>query len=605
MQRKHHLTGRRRARLLAAVVAASVLAGVAVATAEGDSPWGGFGGGSEIFPGNLLIARSVYATPNIVAGTTGATGPTGGTGASGATGATGATGLTGGTQLPPECTPGNCMSADANGAYPQVFNNDEVDSHFGITSPIYLDQVNPDTGHLINTIPVPTSGAVTSFSSKSELALNLSTNGRYVSFLGYAAPPATVDVSNANTPGEIDPTNTDIGLWYRVVTTLDGDGDFHYTKTNAFTGDNGRAAIIADGPPDGWGGSAPGSDESPIAFMAGNAGSGSGKHQFPGVIEGAGAQALAPSVGPEAFQDPGPPTPVGSFNITQLSNLGSAYAAGDKIGKDTNFRGLTIYDNVVYYTKGSGGNGINTVYFIDTTGKACPSTSATPGVGVPQPGAPLPSAPIAYSAANIPTLGVYPYNMCILAGFPTVLAAASSGVSYPFGIWFANSHTIYLADEGSGDNTYDATTNTYTTAAADTMAGLQKWVFNGTSWHLAYTLQKGLNLGVPYVVPGYPTGVNGGTYGTGLPWAPATDGLRNITGRVNRNGTATIWAETSTVSGSGDQGADPNKVVAVTDQLSATTPPSAETFTTVEAAKAGEVLRGVAFTPGTDPDETP
>ncbi len=57
---------------------------------------------------------------------------------------------------------------------------------------------------------------------------------------------------------------------------------------------------------------------------------------------------------------------MGSFSVTQLGDK------ADKIGKDTNFRGLTIYHNVVYYTKGSGGNGINTVYFIDTTGKACP-----------------------------------------------------------------------------------------------------------------------------------------------------------------------------------------------------------------------------------------
>ena len=589
MQRKQQLARRSRGRLVAAVVAATALAGVAVATAEGDSPFGG-SGGSDISAGNLLIARSVYAAPNIVAGTTGPTG------------ASGATGLTGGTQLPPGCTTGNCMSANTNGTYPQVFDNDEADSHFGITSPIYLDQVNPDNGHLINTITVPTNNVVTSFSSKSELALNLSTSGQYVSFIGYAAPPAAVDVSNANTPGEIDPTNTDPGPWYRVVTTLDNDGNFHYTETNAYTGDNGRASIIADGSPSDWDGKSPRTQDAssaPIAFMAGNAGSGSGKQQFPGVIEGAGAQALSPSIGPEAFQNPGAPTPVGSFNITQLSNLGSAYTAGDKIGKDTNFRGLTIYNNVVYYTKGSGGNGVNTVYFIDTTGKACPSTSATPGVGVPQPGAPLPSAPIAYDPANIPTLGVYPYNMCILAGFPTVLAAATTGVSYPFGIWFANADTIYVADEGSGDNTYDPTTNMYTVAAGDTTAGLQKWVFNGTAWHLAYTLQKGLNLGVPYVVPGYPTGNNTGPYGTGLPWAPATDGLRNITGRIDRNGTATIWAETSTVSGSDDQGADPNKVVAITDPLAAATPLASEAFTTVEAAKDGEVLRGVTFTPGT------
>jgi hypothetical protein len=96
-------------------------------------------------------------------------------------------------------------------------------------------------------------------------------------------------------------------------------------------------------------------------------------------------------------------------------------------------------------------------------------------------------------------------------------------------------------------------------------------------------------------VPGYPAGDNPAT---GLPWAPATDGLRNITGRVNPDGTVTIWAVTSTVSGDGDQGADPNKLVAVTDRLAAVTP-SAESFTTLRTAGFGAALRGVSFTPGT------
>ena len=78
----------------------------------------------------------------------------------------------------------------------------------------------------------------------------------------------------------------------------------------------------------------------------------------------------------------------------------------------------------------------------------------------------------------------------------------------------------------------------------------------------------------------------------------ATDGLRNITGQVNRNGTVTIWGVTSTVSGGGDQGADPNKVVVITDNLGAQTLP-AESFATFESARSGEVLRGVSFTPGT------
>jgi hypothetical protein len=59
------------------------------------------------------------------------------------------------------------------------------------------------------------------------------------------------------------------------------------------------------------------------------------------------------------------------------------------VGKDDKFRGMTVFNNVLYYTKGSGSNGVNTVYFVDTTGTACPN-----GVGLPAPGAKLPTAPL-------------------------------------------------------------------------------------------------------------------------------------------------------------------------------------------------------------------
>jgi hypothetical protein len=55
------------------------------------------------------------------------------------------------------------------------------------------------------------------------------------------------------------------------------------------------------------------------------------------------------------------------------------------------------------------------------------------------------------------------------------------------------------------------------------------------------------------------------------------------------------------VSGSGDQGADPNKLVEITDNLGASTASqvSYERFRTVMQATYGQVVRGVAFTPGT------
>ncbi len=54
---------------------------------------------------------------------------------------------------------------------------------------------------------------------------------------------------------------------------------------------------------------------------------------------------------PESEQNPGQPTPIASFSVTELG-----YKA-DKVGKDDNFRGIGLFHNVLYYTKGSGGNG--------------------------------------------------------------------------------------------------------------------------------------------------------------------------------------------------------------------------------------------------------
>ena len=513
-------------------------------------------GSAYFVPGNLVVSRSVYDNnaDNIAIAE----------------------------PLPPNCiatTP--CVAATNDGTYPYVWNNNLADGSFGITSKIFLDQITP-SGALVNSLEVPNSSQkgvpptkdqmVTSFSSKSELALNLSSDGNFLTFMGYLAPIDAIDVSNSNTPGIVDPSNPVAESFYRVVAQIDRHGKLRYSLTNAYSGNNGRAAILNN------------TGSANLIYTSGNAGNG-GNPQPDGIIVGAGAQILQPEVEAEVAQTPGNPTPVASFNITQLGD------AADKIGKDTNFRGLTIYNNVVYYTKGSGGNGVNTVFFVDTTGSVCTDTN---GVGLPSAFATLPASGLVYDLAVLQTKGLDPNNMCILKGFPTAL---KSKTSFPFGIWFADANTLYVADEGNGDNTYSANLGTYTKAAAQATAGLQKWVFDAGlgQWKRAYTLQAGLGLGVPYTVANYPAGKNPAT---GLPWAPATDGLRNITGRVNGDGTVTIWGITSTVSGNGDQGADPNKLVTITDALANTTA-AGESFTTVKTAGFGEVLRGVSLTPGT------
>ncbi|WP_143765510.1 hypothetical protein [Catenulispora acidiphila] len=415
---------------------------------------------------------------------------------------------------------------------------------------------------------------MSSFSSKSELALNLSSKGSALTFMGYVAPANTLDASNGNTPGVVDPTNPDAQSVYRAVAELDRNGKFWFTETNAYSGDNGRAAVL--------------DDKTGLYYTAGNSNNGEGT-SVPGVIFGTGAQLVRPAYKPEQAQNPGSPTPVGGFSVTQLP----ANTKADKLGKDTNFAEVADYNNVLYYTKGSGSNGIDTVYFVDTTGKACPQ-----GVGVPVPGAAFPSSADAYDPATGNPAG----NMCVLAGFPTALAksiktpdtGAASNTADIGALWFANSTTLYVADSGNGDDTY--ADGSYTGAAAQNLAGIQKWSLVNGTWTYDYTLNTGLGLGVPYTVAGLPTGTNPAT---GRPWAPAVDGIRNFTGKTNCDGTVTLYAVTTAVGGVTDYGADPNKLVAITDKTAAVAAPAGEKFTTLRTTGAGDVLRGVSFTPGT------
>jgi hypothetical protein len=165
---------------------------------------------------------------------------------------------------------------------------------------------------------------------------------------------------------------------------------------------------------------------------------------------------------------------------------------------------------------------------------------------------------------------------------------------FPFGIFFANASTLYVCDEGDGVRVAPRIINGQTNVADDSelaTAGLQKWTLQDGTWHVVYTLQDGLDIGVPYSIANYPASLN-----------PATGGCRNLTGRVNGDGTVNLYAITSTISTNGDQGADPNKLVTVADRLNATSlPPSNSNgwghFTTLRAAQAGEVLRGISFAP--------
>jgi hypothetical protein len=200
----------------------------------------------------------------------------------------------------------------------------------------------------------------------------------------------------------------------------------------------------------------------------------------------------------------------------------------------------------------------------------------------------------------------------ILPGFPTTLASGiaqddTTGhpVMFPFGIWFANASTLYVCDEGDGALVAPRTINGQINVADDASlgtAGIQKWTLQDGTWHLVYVLQDGLEIGVPYSIADYPAALN-----------PATGGCRNLTGRANGDGTVELFAITSTLSQNGDQGADPNKLVTVKDLLNSSSLPSGNSdssghshawghFQVLRTAQAGEVLRGIAFSPSTSGD---
>jgi hypothetical protein len=189
------------------MLAMVAFAGAIPAPLFADSIFSGF------LPGNLVLSRSVYTGD--------------------------ATTVTIGQKLPPNCpatavcptgTATNTGVFPAIGSANSVWNNDLVDGSFGVTSPIFLDQITAE-GTRINTLPVPTNMLVTSFSSKSELSLQLSPDGTVVTFMGYVAPVNTLDVSNSNTPGVVDPTNPVGGSYYRAIAQVYESGAIQITNT--------------------------------------------------------------------------------------------------------------------------------------------------------------------------------------------------------------------------------------------------------------------------------------------------------------------------------------------------------------------------------------
>jgi len=459
-----------------------------------------------------------------------------------------------GTTLPNTATATTQAVADNN--YVNIWNNASVDGSFGVTSAIQLTDIDLSNGKVFRSMQVPTDQIVTSFSSKSELGLHVLNNWPSVKvvFVGYAGatpanglnPPAVgvglLDVSNSDAVAGQDPTNPvtfafgNAYAFRRTIASVDEKGNVTYTPTNDYGGNNGRSALLGS---------------NGLYYVVGNANNGNAatfgpsNGTNPDVTETTGLEVVNP-IGSSVVN-----ATIASATSAEVDPLLQFDFTGgkkpDKPGKDNNYRGLTEFGGALFFTKGSGSNGIDTVYT------------------VPPPN----SLPTLANAASSP--------IKIVPGFPTDSAKLTGGDFTPFAVFFANPTTMYVSDEGTGNN-LDASSH----------AGLQKWILGSDgSWHLQYVLTKGL-IGA----------VDSNVTGSDGPWpAITTIGLRNLTGRINGDGTVTLWATTSTSSASGDNGADPNKVVEIVDQIAATQLGQVgnESFISVAGPIYGTVFRGVGF----------
>jgi hypothetical protein len=375
-----------------------------------------------------------------------------------------------------------------------------------LTAPVILDEFSLKGG-LGGQLPLPTKGTganhglVTSGGSKSEGGLNLSTDGHFLTYIGYDTtnlinPVGTADVSKlASGGGPTVAVNRDI-------VRVDAAGNINTTTslTDAYQGDNARAAISLDGAE---------------FFTVGNA----DKTQIN-------------SIGPRF-------STLGASTSTLLGTVTGTPSKND------NFRAIQVFNGNVYVAKGSGGTGSNGIFLVGPTTNTGGGETTTP-----------------------------------LPGLSQVVGNDGPNVIHPFGFFFANATTLYVADEG-----FEVQVNPSdpTTFAPSPLAGIQKWVLQNSTWTLEYTLTAGLGLGKQTQIGGV---------------ASWTEGLRNMTAQVNADGTITllaVTAQTDTNVNTGD--ADPNALVKITDNIAATTLPAGESFSVVATAQAGTVFRGVAFAP--------
>jgi len=190
---------------------------------------------------------------------------------------------------------------------------------------------------------------------------------------------------------------------------------------------------------------------------------------------------------------------------------------------------------------------------------------------------------IANYGSVLPTSATAPEPLPGFTGSVTLTAAMENGANdadlgKPVSLsaenyFFASPTVLYVADGGTPK------------AGGLGDGGLQKWVLNGGTWDLEYTLSAGLDL-----IPNTDTVTTSG---------PASTGLIGLTGTVI-DGNVFLYTTNETL---GDLNS--TYVYAIEDSLNATAPADGEAFVAIATAAADSNIRGISFAPSAPVAATP
>lgn len=213
-----------------------------------------------------------------------------------------------------------------------------------------------------------------------------------------------------------------------------------------------------------------------------------------------------------------------------------SYTASNSIYSGTNIRGVWTQSGTDFYTGGNAGTG-GGINYVNGPSTNILATNTRVIAGY--------NGDLWYTAASGAFTGLNKVSglpTSATAGTNVIATSTLGGGSSPYGFFFSDANTVYIADDTAS-------------------VGIQKFTFNGSSWSLAYKLSTA-------------------TGGSG-------SGARGLTGEVDGSGQVTLYATTIETNN--------NRLVKIVDTG------AASTATLLSSAGVNQVYRGVANFPVPEP----